>query len=85
MPKPPMTRYLAAVLALALAGPAAAEDAADPIVRTDNPAALALALREEGYRAKLSKTDSGRPMIVSGTSGINFELHFYFCDDDGSS
>ena len=78
-----MPRRLSALLAAALALPAVAQDAAEPIIRMDNPAALALALREEGYRAKLSKSDSGRPMILSGTSGVNYDIHFYFCDDDG--
>ncbi|MEL6465564.1 MAG: YbjN domain-containing protein [Pseudomonadota bacterium] len=71
-------RVLISALALALwANVSWAEPA--PIVRLDNPAAVALALREEGFRAKLTKDDRDRPLIETGVGGIYFSIKFYGC------
>ncbi|MEM8655343.1 MAG: YbjN domain-containing protein [Pseudomonadota bacterium] len=51
-----------------------------PIVRLDNPAAVALALRDEGFRAKLTTDDRNRPVIETGVGGIYFSIKFFGCD-----
>lgn len=68
--------------AIAIATVAAASAEPEPIVRVDNPAMVALALRAEGYRARLTSSDGGLPRIDSGTGGTKFSIRFYFCDDD---
>lgn len=78
----PLPMRLLPVLALALAGPAAAESA-EPIVAMSSPAAVALAFRERGYRARLSRDDSDRPLITSGTGGVVFNVVFYGCTGGG--
>jgi len=69
-------------LVLALAGPAAA-GTAEPIVVMTHPGAVALALRDRGYRAGLSRDESDRPLITSGSGGVRFDLVFFGCTGDG--
>ena len=46
-----------------------------------DPASVAAVMQEQGYRAKLSTQDSGRPVIFSGVGGSNFELVFFSCEN----
>ncbi len=64
------------VLALAAGGPALAA----PVV-ADNPQAIADLLKELGYRATLTKDDTGDPKIESAAAGANFSIYFYSCTD----
>ena len=66
-----------AFFALMLCAATAAQ--ADPIVRLDNPAAVAHALREEGFRAKLGADSKDRPRIATGVRGVKFSITFYGC------
>lgn len=56
---------------------------AAPIVPSDEPAAVALALRDAGYRAKLDRDADGFPRIESAAGGTIFYLDFYGCKADG--
>jgi len=60
----------------------ASETSSDEILRADNPAAVAVTLRNDGFRAKLTKTDSGRPKIETGSGGIIYDIVFYGCSND---
>lgn len=44
-----------------------------------NPSSLADVLQKNGYRAELTKDNSGDPMIRSASSGTNFVILFYGC------
>ncbi|MDJ1008493.1 MAG: YbjN domain-containing protein [Paracoccaceae bacterium] len=65
--------------ALALGTPTVAETA-KPIVVMTHPGAVALAMRDRGYRARLTKDSADRPMIESGVGGFLFDIVFYHCD-----
>lgn len=67
------------ILLTCLALPAVAEDA-EPIVATTTPGSVAIALRVEGYRAKITQDDD-IPVIESGVGGTRFTVRFYGCDD----
>ncbi|MEM9844354.1 MAG: YbjN domain-containing protein [Pseudomonadota bacterium] len=62
---------------LAATQPAAAD--IEPIVRLDKPAAVALLLRNEGFRARLANDDRGRPEILTGVGGTIFVIKFFGC------
>lgn len=51
-------------------------------VTAANPQSVAKALQDAGYRAEMSKDDSGDPMIKSTSSGTNFLVLFYGCKDN---
>lgn len=72
-------RHILPALSVLLATTPPATADIEPIVRLDNPAAVALTLREEGFRAKLSKDDYGQPEILSGTGGTVFVIRFFGC------
>ncbi|MEM9709408.1 MAG: YbjN domain-containing protein [Pseudomonadota bacterium] len=72
---------LSASLAAFQTGPATAETVA-PIVAVDRPAAVALTLRDLGYRAKLIRDDQDRPVILSGVGGYTFDITFFWCDGE---
>lgn len=61
---------------LLAAAPALAETT--PIVATDTPGSVAIALRLDGFRADL-EDDDGTPVIYSGVGGTNFSIRFYDC------
>lgn len=66
---------LGAVLATSFAASAAQADE----VRSDDPSSLVRAMQDAGYRAELTKDNSGDPMIKSSASGIDFSILFYGC------
>ncbi len=49
-------------------------------VRAAEPASLAEAIKELGYRAALEKDDSGDPLIRSAADGGEFIVYFYGCE-----
>ncbi|WP_299378020.1 YbjN domain-containing protein [uncultured Tateyamaria sp.] len=71
---------MSAALVLAVMANTALADTS-PIVRLDNPAAVAVALRQEGFRSQLTKDDRNRPVIETGIGGIYFSVKFYGCSD----
>lgn len=71
---PKRTAAFAAILAGALAAPAAARtlDAAAPD-------GIVAALRDLGYRAELGQDSDGDPKIDTGIEGLNYTILFYGC------
>lgn len=67
---------LAAMTALA-AGAAQAEDIHKDGMTGPEVSAW---LQKGGYKAELTKDDSGDPMINSAADGHNFKIYFYDCD-----
>lgn len=49
------------------------------MVRAQDPSSIVRALQGAGYKAELTKDDSGDPMIRSSSSGSNFALFFFGC------
>lgn len=68
---------LAATAGLAFGGSAQAET-----VSAANPASVVKVLQDKGYRAELTKDDSGAPMIRSASSDTAFLVLFYGCTDN---
>ena len=66
--------FSAALATAFVAAPAMADE-----VRSDDPASLARVLQDMGYRAEMTKDDSGDPMIKSTASGSDFAVLFYGC------
>lgn len=64
----------AGIAAWGMAGPALADE-----VRSDDPSSLVRAMQNAGYRAELTKDNSGDPMIKSSASGSDFAILFYGC------
>jgi hypothetical protein len=52
------------------------------MVRPQAPATLVSALQDGGYKAELTKDDSGDPMIKSSSGGTSFSIFFYGCTDN---
>lgn len=52
------------------------------MVTARNPSSIIDVLQKAGYRAELAKDDSGDPMIKSASSGSNFVVLFYGCNDN---
>jgi hypothetical protein len=74
-----------AVLALSLAAVAVfghAGTAQAQMVAAKDPSSVIKALQKAGYKAELSKDDSGDPIIQSASSGSNFAVLFYGCTDN---
>jgi len=69
-----------AALALSTMAPPAF---AAPVTAT-NPQSVAKVLQDAGYRAEMSKDDSGDPMIKSTSSGTNFLVLFYGCKNNAN-
>lgn len=76
-------------LSLALAGALVLAPALAP-AKTDQttldmtqPRAVAAAMQDRGFRAKLGRDSSDRPMIESGLGGIKFDVVFYHCSETG--
>lgn len=65
-----------AAVALGAGAPVAAQT-----VEASKPETIMIALRDAGYRAVLSKDNSGDPMIKSGASGVDFSVLFYNCTE----
>lgn len=70
-----MATKLVLALTLAVATPAVAD--AQTVVA--DAASVADALRLTGYRADVSKSDDGDPLVRSGASGVNFAIVYYGC------
>ncbi|MFC3174338.1 YbjN domain-containing protein [Novosphingobium bradum] len=66
---------LSAALAASMIGTSARADE----VRSDDPASLVRVMQNMGYRAELTKDNSGDPMIRSTASGSDFAILFYGC------
>lgn len=76
-----------------LAEPSSTADAPAPVASEDvaaqpagpanltagDPAAIAAALQDFGYKAALEKDGNGDPKIRSGAAGSNFTIYFYGC------
>jgi hypothetical protein len=73
-----MRRILGLSLALA-ASFAAAGAAHAQTVTAKEPSSIVDVLQKNGYRAELTKDESGDPMIRSASSGTNFIILFYGC------
>lgn len=67
------------VLCAALAASVTATAAMADEVRSDDPSSLVRAMQAGGYRAELTKDNSGDPMIKSSASGSDFAILFYGC------
>ena len=67
------------VLCAALAASVTATTAMADEVRSDDPSSLVRAMQAGGYRAELTKDNSGDPMIKSSASGSDFAILFYGC------
>lgn len=48
-------------------------------VRAQEPSSVVRALQGAGYRAELTKDDTGDPLIRSTSSGTNFAIFFFGC------
>jgi hypothetical protein len=48
---------------------------------TADPGVVAAALQKGGYRTEITKDSVGDPLILSSTSGYNFGIYFYGCDN----
>jgi hypothetical protein len=68
---------LGACLAVAFGHSAQAQN----LLATD-PARIARAMQDAGYRAELTKDNSGDPMIRSAAGGTNFTVLFYNCENN---
>lgn len=68
-----------AILSAAIAASFVASAAHADEVRSDDPASLARVLQNMGYRAEVTKDNSGDPMIKSTASGSDFAILFYGC------
>lgn len=49
------------------------------MVRAQDPASVARTLQGMGYRAEMTKDDSGDPLIKSSSGGSNFAIFFFGC------
>ncbi|MCZ8170988.1 MAG: YbjN domain-containing protein [Novosphingobium sp.] len=61
---------------------AAGAGCATGMVCAADPATVAAALMEAGYRAKPGKMDNGAPMISSAAAGYNYDVFFSGCTDN---
>ncbi|MHA6723107.1 YbjN domain-containing protein [Sphingomonas sp. RS2018] len=72
-----MTRMMMAAALALLAVPAAAQD---KLFDATDPATIAGALKEAGYKAELKTNAEGEPYIVSAANGSPFTIEFYGCE-----
>ncbi len=49
------------------------------MVRAQDPSSVSRALQSAGYKAEMTKDDSGDPLIRSTSSGSNFAIFFFGC------
>jgi putative sensory transduction regulator len=68
--------FIVAAITASAAGPVAAQ-----MVTAADPASIAAALQAEGYAAKVEKGSDGDPVIRSQSSGSNFSVLFYNCNN----
>ncbi|MGX7895380.1 YbjN domain-containing protein [Tsuneonella sp. HG222] len=77
-----MNRILSFALAVALAlgtGQAALAQVRPGNITPTNPESVREALLQAGYRAKLTKDETGDPLIESAANGYDFKVFFYGC------
>ena len=67
------------IVLAAMAASLTAQAARADEVRSDDPASLARVLQSMGYRAEMTKDNSGDPMIKSTASGTDWAVLFYGC------
>ena len=67
---------------LALPGVALADGCPQGYVCASDPAAVVASLQAQGYKAKLTKDDDGKPEIDSATGGYDYYIYFKDCDKD---
>lgn len=65
---------IAAAALFAFSGTAHAQ-----MVRAQDPASVVRALQGAGYKAEMTKDDTGDPLIRSTSSGSNFAIFFFGC------
>lgn len=65
---------IAAAALFAFSGTAHAQ-----MVRAQDPSSIVRALQSAGYRAEMTKDDTGDPLIKSTSSGSNFAIFFFGC------
>ncbi len=70
-----ITASILAVLTAATATSVSAQQ-----VTASSPSSVSAALQAAGYRAEVTKDDSGDPLIKSTSSGSTFALFFYGCE-----
>jgi Putative bacterial sensory transduction regulator len=49
------------------------------MVRAQDPSSIARVLQDMGYKAEMTKDDSGDPLIKSSSGGSNFAVFFFGC------
>ncbi len=49
------------------------------MVRAQDPSSVARTLQDMGYKAEMTKDDSGDPLIKSSSGGSNFAIFFFGC------
>ena len=77
-----MRRVAPLLLAASLAAPSlAVGPAAAQELSAANPAGLADALQDLGYRASLETDSEGDPLIRSSMEGMNYRIVFYGCEE----
>jgi hypothetical protein len=70
-------RTIAAALALFAT---VAQSAFAQQVSANSPSSISAAMQAAGYRAEVTRDDSGDPMIRSTSSGSTFAVFFYGCE-----
>jgi hypothetical protein len=76
-------KLILAAATLALAAPAMAKDTDDclpGLICASTPETIVKAIQAAGYKAKLTKDDSGDPKIDSAAAGYDFQVYFYDCE-----
>jgi hypothetical protein len=77
--------FCAAIAVMVAAAPALASAASDPaacptgLICASDPESVAEELRKLGYRAELTKHESGDPQIISAAAGYDYRLNFNDC------
>jgi len=62
------------------AGPAIAKGSTAQTLATINGPEMQSLLQDWGYKAELTETNAGNPMINSSIEGLNYSIFFYGCD-----
>lgn len=65
-----------------IAGAIVAQPATAQNVDATKPETVVAALRDAGYRAVLTKDNTGDPLVKSGAAGVDFSVYFYNCTDN---
>jgi hypothetical protein len=73
-------KWMSAALVLGAIATAAPAEAA--MVRAQDPASVAAAMRAGGFPAEIGTDSVGDPMITSSVDGTNFRVYFYNCTNN---